>query len=229
MPDYSNPNSLTFIFGKSGSCKTSFAFSYLLNSGRAPRGSGPAAAVFIFDDRGQAAARLGIPTCGTEQECEAALATGWVCFNPHIRYPGADIILAFCWFCAWAFYVSKRGPGRKILFIDEIWQWSTSRTKVPVDLENIVRTGRTEGLELVVATHSPSEVHQLVRSQTTEFVAFNTIEPAQLDAIRPYWPGVDAAAKLTKGQFLSFNRDSGEMEAGMMEPGWPPGKFVRVT
>jgi hypothetical protein len=50
---------------------------------------------------------------------------------------------------------------------------------------------------------------KLIRGQATEFVAFNTVEPAQLDSIRPYWPGVDAAAKLPRGAFLAFNRDSG--------------------
>jgi len=229
MPDYSNPANITLIFGKGSSGKSSFAFSYLLNSGRPPRGAGPAAAVFIFDDRGQAAQRLGLQSVGTKDDCEAALATGWVCFNPHIRYPGALLPDAFRWFCDWSFQASKRGPGRKILFVDELWQWSRSRTSVPPELENVIRTGRTEGLEFVTATHSPREYHELVRSQATEFVAFNTVEPAQLESIEPYWPGVNAAAKLTPGQFLAYNRNTGGTEAGMMEPGWPPGKFYRVT
>ena len=76
-------------------------------------------------------------------------------------------------------------------------------------LENIIRTGRIEGLEFLSATHSPREYHELIRSQATEFIAFNTIEPAQLDSIRPYWPGVEKAAKLPKFHWLAFNRDSG--------------------
>jgi hypothetical protein len=53
-----------------------------------------------------------------------------------------------------------------------------------------------------------------IRSQCTEFVAFNTVEPAELDAIRPYWAGVDKAAKLSKGHFVAYNRDSGAELAG---------------
>ena len=64
------------------------------------------------------------------------------------------------------------------------------------------------------ATHSPREYHELIRSQATEFVAFNTVEPVQLDSIRPYWPGVEKAAELPKFHYLAFNRNSGAELAG---------------
>lgn len=209
MPDYSRPSSITLIFGQSSSGKTTFAFSYLLNV----RG---VACRFIFDDRGQAAARLKLKPCGTARECELALATGWVCFNPHVAFPGERYSGAFPWFCDWTMDCCKRGPGRKIVMIDELWEYSHSRKPVPPKLENIIRTGRTEGLEFLSATHSPKEYHELIRSQATEFVAFNTIEPAQLDSIRPYWPGVVKAADLPKGHYLAFNRDSRGELAGRM-------------
>jgi len=221
MPDYSIPSSITLIFGKGSSCKTSLAFAYLLNVKVVCR--------FIFDDRGQAAARLKLKPCVTWSQCEAALQTRWVCFNPHVLYPGAMLPEGFRQFCRWSFEGSKRGPGRKILFVDELWQWSNSRRPLPPELENVIRTGRTEGLEFVTVTHSPREYHELVRSQATEFIAFNTTEPAQLDSIRPYWAGVDVAATLQRGQFLAVNRESGVTLAGMLEPGWPPGRFLEVS
>ena len=61
----------------------------------------------------------------------------------------------------------------------------------------------------------------------TEFVAFNTVEPSQLESIEPYWPGVEAAADLPAGHFLAFNPESGGTLAGRMEPGWPPGRFIQ--
>ena len=115
MPDYSNPPNITVIFGKAGSCKTSFAFSYLLNVKNV-------ACRFIFDDRGQAAARLRLKPCGDVDECNAALGTRWVCFNPHAGYGGDRFPEAFRWFCDFTFQASRRGPGRKILLVDEIWQ-----------------------------------------------------------------------------------------------------------
>lgn len=101
------------------------------------------------------------------------------------------------------------------MFVDELWQWADSRS-MPDELENVVRTGRTEGLDLVSATHRPREYHVTIRSQVTEWVAFNTIEPAELDAVRPYWAGVDKAATLPKGHFLAYNRDSGAEMAGRL-------------
>ena len=205
MPDYSLPSCVTLIFGQSGSGKTTFAFRYLLNV--------PAACQFLFDDRGQAAARLKLRPCGTAAECEAAVPTRWVCFNPHVMFPGALLPDGFRWFCHWAFEVCKRGPGKKVLFVDELWQWADART-MPVELENVIRTGRTENLELLSCTQRPREYHVLIRSQATEFIAFNTREPAELDAIRPYWAGVDQAAALPRGSFIAVNRESGAELAG---------------
>jgi len=201
MADYSIPRCITLCFGAGGTGKTTFVLLYLLNApGVACR--------FIFDDSGQAATRLKLKPCGTARQCEEALPSGWVCFNPHVMFPGAKLPDAFRWFCQWVMHASARGPGRKILFVDELWQWCDART-IPEELETIVRTGRVENLELVSCTHRPREYHVTVRSQATEFVAFNICEPAELVAIRPYWSGVDEAAALPRGEFIAVNRDTG--------------------
>jgi hypothetical protein len=200
MADYSNPACNTLVFGPSGCGKTTFAFRHLLNT--------PAACRFIFDDRGQAADRLKLRACGTARECEDAVPTQWVCFNPHVMFPGAKLPAGFRWFLFWVMEVCRRGPGKKILLVDELWQWCDART-IPEDLENVVRTGRVENLELLSCTHRPREYHVTIRSMATEFVIFNLCEPAELDAIRPYWSGVDEAATLAKGEFVAINRDSG--------------------
>lgn len=199
MPDYSNPPCNTLVFGQSGSGKTTLAFRYLLNM--------PAACRFIFDDRGQAADRLNLKPCGTARECEAALPSHWVCFNPHVMFPGSKLTAGFRWFCHWVMQVSARGPGKKIFFVDELWQWCDART-IPEELENVIRTGRVENLELLSCTHRPREYHVTIRSQATEFVAFNMCEPAELDAIRPYWSDVDEVATLPPGEFIAINRNS---------------------
>lgn len=200
MSDYSIPNAITLIFGQGSSGKTTFAFRYLLNV--------PCACRFLFDDRGQAAARLKLPSSGTAKQCEEALPTRWVCFNPHIMFPGDKLKDGFRWFCSWVFEASKRGPGKKVLFVDELWQWCDGLS-IPGELENLARTGRIEGIELVSATHSPRDYHRDLRRLVTEWVCFNTKEPADLDAVRPYYSGVDKVADLARGEFLAYNRDSG--------------------
>jgi hypothetical protein len=55
--------------------------------------------------------------------------------------------------------------------------------------------------------HRSREYHVTVRSQATEFVAFNLAEPAEPEAIEPYWPAVGKAATLSKGHFIAYNRD----------------------
>ena len=206
MPDYSLPSNVTLVFGQSSSGKTTFCFFYLLNV--------PAACRFIFDDRGQASARLKLKPCNTARECELAVPTRWVCFNPHVMFPGARLADGFRWFCHWVFEVSKRGPGKKVLFVDEMWQWCDPRRDPPEELENVVRTGRVENLELLSATHSPREFHRNIRRLVTEWIGFNTVEEFDLEAIRPYWPGVDKVRTLPKGHFLAFNRESGAELAG---------------
>lgn len=205
--DYANPIRITLVVGQ-GSCgKTTFGFRYLLNSNFACR--------FIFDDRGQAADRLKIKAAGTEKECEEALATRWVCFNPHVKFSGDKLEAAFAWFCQWAFDCSKRGPGQKVLFVDELWQWCDARS-IPPELANVAKTGRVHGLELMTLTHSPKEYHIQIRRMVTEWVCFNIVEPKDLEAIRPYFSEVDKCAQLPRGSFIAYNRETAAQLAGKL-------------
>lgn len=203
--DYSNPLSITLVVGQGSSGKTTFGLRYLAASNFGCR--------FIFDDRLQAATRLKIKPCGTAKECEEALATRWVCFNPNVMWPGSKLRDAFRWFCQWSFTTSQRGPGRKVLFVDEMWQW-VDRYTLPEELENAARTGRVHGLELCSVTHNPKDYHENLRALVTEWVCFNMVEPKQLDAVRPYYAGVSKAAQLPRGSFLAYNRESGAELAG---------------
>lgn len=198
--DYSNPARITLIVGQGSSGKTTFALRYLLNGNFACR--------FIFDDRGQAADRLRLTPAGTAKQCDEALATRWVCFNPHVMFPGDKLKAGFRWFCKWAFECCQGGPGQKVLFVDELWQWCDGLS-IPGELENNARTGRVHGLELLTATHSPRDYHRDLRRLVTEWVVFNTVEPADLDAVRPYFSNVDKCAQLPRGSFIAYNRESG--------------------
>jgi len=216
MPDWSLEPHVALVFGGQRSGKTSFALRYLLNV--------EAVAVFIFDDRGQAQKRLKLRACNTARDCEEALATGWVCFNPHTMFPpnakleitATDALRnAFAWFCDWVLKASARGPGKKVFFADEVWQFMDARS-VPYELENIVRTGRGENLSVILATHRPSEFHRNVRALVTEWDCFHTVDENDLAAVRPYFREVDKIATMPKGQFIAYNRESGEQIAGRL-------------
>lgn len=208
MSDYSLPPCVTLIFGSQGTGKSTFAFRYLANAATPqPANPNPAGCIFIFDWRLEASKRMGLPVCTTEAQCEAALARRWVLFNPFPAF-GEDTNAALRWFCHWSFEVSKRAAGKKIVFIDELWKF-VDRFNLPVELKRLSRMGRAENLELLTGTQHPRDYHADLRAEVTEWVCFNMVEPAELDAVRAYFRGVDAVATLPRGSFIAYNRESG--------------------
>ena len=222
MPDYSLPSSVTLTFGQSSSGKTTFNLAYLLNARVACR--------FVFDWKEvECSRRLKQRSVITEKECEAALASRYVCFNP-IPCFGADLFGGLNWFASWAIKASQRAPGPKIFSVDELWKFTDAQKAPPPAVDEIVRgIARPHGLQFLSSTQHPRDYHRSIRAEVTEWICFNTIEPGDLDAVRPYFAGVDAAAKLAKGEFIAYNRNSGGIARGMLEPGWPPGRFLPLN
>ncbi|MGH7939450.1 MAG: hypothetical protein ACREE6_09275 [Limisphaerales bacterium] len=58
--------------------------------------------------------------------------------------------------------------------------------------------------------------HRDLRAEVTEWICFSTDEPGDLDAVRPYFSGVDRVAQLPRGSFIAYNRDSGAELAGRL-------------
>jgi hypothetical protein len=206
LSDYTLPPCSTLICGMTGSGKTSFAFRYLLNV--------PAACRFIFDDLGQAAARLRISHASTGAELESALASKWVVFNPHRMFPG-DTAAAFSFFCKWAFASSQRGPGKKVVLVDEIWRWC-SPNGIPKELAMIAQAGRAENIELISATQLPHKVHASITGQSTEIVCFRLAERLALASIQELSADPEQVRTLPLGSFVSYNRITGTHLAGRL-------------
>lgn len=200
MSDYTLPPCSTMVYGMTGSGKTTFAFRYLLNVSAAAR--------FIFDDKGQAAARLRVSHASTALECEQALSTRWVVFNPHRMFPG-DTAAAFRWFCHWAYEASRRGNGKKVLLVDEVWQWC-SPNGIPKELAMVAQTGRAENLELMVASQMPHKIHSSISGQATELVCFRLQERLALQAVADLEGDPAIVSQLAPGRFVSWNRLSGD-------------------
>ncbi len=86
--------------------------------------------------------------------------------------------------------------------------------RLPVELERVARMGRAENLELLTATQHPRDYHRDIRAEVTEWVCFSMTEPGELEAVRPYFPGVDRVATLPRSQFIAYNRESGAELSG---------------
>ena len=91
-----------------------------------------------------------------------------------------DEKMALRWFCQWVFGVCQRGPGKKILYIDELRNFVSKFSLFP-EVSRIARMGRAEHLELLSSTQYPRDYHTDLRGAVTEWVCFNTEEPAELD------------------------------------------------
>jgi hypothetical protein len=199
MGDYTLPPANTLIVGMTGSGKSTFALTYLRHA--------PATCVFIFDDMGRAATRLGIRPCGTARECEEALASRWVVFNPNRMFPG-DTAAAFRWFCQWTYDAACRGPGKKFLHVDEVWQWQTPQG-IPRELALVAQAGREENLELVICTQLPHRINASLTGQATEIVCFRLDEPLALAKVRELGCAPAIVQQLPLGAFVARNRLSG--------------------
>ena len=82
MADYSIEPRNDAVFGMTGSGKTTFVIRLMLNT--------PAVCRFIFDDENRTAPRLRLKPCYTLRECEEALLTRWVVFNPDRMFAPRD-------------------------------------------------------------------------------------------------------------------------------------------
>lgn len=206
--DYTNPPSITLICGKGGSGKNSLAYKALVNL------VDECAAIFVYDKSGQTAHRLGKPWLSTARALIEARPQKWLCFNPHLSFPGEKLPQAFPWFCKHALESAKEAPGRKILFADELWDEVTPHN-VPPELLAVINTGRFYGLDFIGITRRPREFPIALRANVTEWILFQVSEAVELEAVGEYFPGAHEAAALPpKGRFVAYNRDTGGILRG---------------
>jgi hypothetical protein len=206
MTDRNLPPENTLIVGMTRSGKTSFAVSYLLNQQAACR--------FIFDESSRWSNRFGVTPHYTELDCERALTGQWVFFNPSRMFPD-DYAAGFSWFCSWAYHCAGRGNGRKILAVDELWQWADNRT-MPREFRLVTQAGSERGIRLLTCTQEPHRVNSSIVGQTTELVCFRLQEPKSWQCVTDL--GADSAeiSRLPLGQFVAYNRLSGAKLTGRM-------------
>ena len=186
----------TLVVGMTRSGKTTFAIRYLLNAACACR--------FLFDDNSRFSRRLGVTPAYTAKEAEAALAKRWVLFNPSKTFPD-DYAAGFAWFCQWVFDCAGRGPGLKVLAVDELWQWADSRT-IPRQLRLCTQAGAERGIQLFTCTQEPHRVNSSIVGQCPELVCFRLQEPKAWACIKDLGADVDQVKELPLGSFIAYNR-----------------------
>ena len=206
MGDFTLPPCNTLVTGMTGSGKTTFSIAYLLNVDAICR--------FAFDDLGRFATRLKMRPARTARECELALATGWVVFNPHAMFPG-HTDQAFKWFCKWVYDASRRAPGKKVLAADEIWQWMSPH-QIPYELALAAVTGREEHIELLCCTQLPHRLNATLVGQCTELICFRLDERLALDCVEDLGMVRTDVASLPLGRFIARNRLSGGRLVGSL-------------
>lgn len=194
------------IVGASGTGKTTFLCRYFFGSqfDRA----------WIFDGQGELAGRLGVAPITSAEKIPAALESGQrvLLYDPAEEYPG-DTAAGFDFFCGLAFRCSQAETGRKIFFTDELQQATDTGTITP-PLACVLETGRRYGLDFAGITQAANLVHNRLRNQVTELVAFRSIDERALAFCETC--GLDGAAlrETPPGAYLGRNLMTGETYGG---------------
>lgn len=199
-------NWVVIVCGCSGSGKSTFIVCYLNNAKLTCR--------FIFDASGEYAQRFGRRACQTVAELNAAIVTGWVIFDPHILFPG-EPEKAFANFCEWAWTVSKKLPGRKVVFADEVWK-VCDPYKLPKPLALICQDGRKNGVGLIASTQRPNRLNESLMGEATQFVGFRMKGDNMLDYLRRNTSDfpVDDLPGLPDLHYIAQNTVSGGLRRG---------------
>ena len=121
---------------------------------------------------------------------------------------------AFAYFCDWVYKVSMSGNGRKLVLVNEVWQYQ-DRGDMPPKLATLVQAAREEQVECVFCTQLPHQVNASITGQCTELVAFRVgecdtpdrlhLDPALNKVSAMGIPAADVLA-LDKGQFIALNK-----------------------
>src|SRR4030066_199780 len=77
----------------------------------------------------------------------------------------------------------QRGSG-KTTYLKEQIDYFCNAHMIPRDFDEIVKRGRHQALQLIVATRRPHEIPPIIRSQISRLVTFRHLEPRDLQYLR---------------------------------------------
>lgn len=200
------------VVGRSGTGKTSYAERYIAGShhGR----------VFIYDHQSEFATRLNIePVFDFDGLIENAQEHRIVCFDPSENFGGyfAETFVAFC---EWVFSIAKviqRKYHLESLFCCDEVQKLVDPYKTPVELKEILQTGRRYALDTLLLSQQPHRVGNEIREQWTEIACFQLIDGNSLKF--PELVGLDPEeiSRLPAHNYHWVETHTGEKRAGVLQ------------
>lgn len=195
MPQLDHKPCRVGIFGRSGSGKTTFGCRYIT--------AHPARLRFLYDPEHEFTQRFKLRPARDPDQLDAALASGWVVYQPDGMFADDEAGLEF--FCDWALRVCSVTPGHKLLVVDEFQEY-VSPNYVPPHLKRIIQRGRRYGCDLLAIGQTPSECGPKLRTQLTTLVTFQFSEPNHVEWLGRYGFNPDQVRAL--GPYEWIQRDS---------------------
>lgn len=202
----------TVITGKSGSGKTTY-FERLLANGFKSYWQ----TIFLYDWQGEMAERLNLQPTFKISQLPQSLKSGFVCFDPSIEYEG-EYEQGLLFFADWTYQVCKSHdtdpPYPRLFACDEMQLLTQPGTTEP-EIQRILQTGRRCGLDMAIVAQQLNELHNKLRSQSTERVCFQHEDPRVLQVLGDWGFTDDEVHSLAVGEYLYLN-DRGEKQRQTM-------------
>ncbi len=216
------------ISGNSGSGKSTFGTAVLLNA--------PETYKFVFDWEGELRERIGFAAARDADGLTAQLAQGWIIFDPDEMFPDEmedSLAAALDWFAGWVFTVKKAINAEAkekglpfptaLFYCDELQEVCDTHT-MPRALKTILERGRRQGINSMLVTQQPNIVHNRVRNQLTELVAFSQVDENAVSFFEDMGFDGDDIRDLGEGQWRLINRRTKIFQWGHIH--WPGGKII---
>lgn len=199
---------VTLAAGMSRTGKTTWCLRYLVSQA----GS---ASIFIFDPGLDLSGHLRLVPQETPEEMEVASGDdGFVVYNHSTMFPGQRE-RGFEFFARWSYDQAVSMPGRKILFVDEVWKVCTPHA-IPQALAEWVQDGAKHHCEVVLATQTPNKLNSSITGEVTELVSFRLQERNALETVQSLGADPDEVRSLPMGCFVSLNVLSGSVLRGRL-------------
>jgi hypothetical protein len=201
-------SSKVLITGQSGTGKSTFWTRYVLGHG--------AAFKFVFDHEGEISFRLHHRAAFTAGELGVAAASGFCIFDPSRMFAGR-LPEAFAFFCRFVFDFSSHlkayASRGKLFACDEVQQFLTPGA-VPAEFATVLECGRRYSLDVVCVAQAPNILHNRLRNQLSEVVAFRALDENALRFLEGVGFQPESVRRLPDGAFIAANLRSGRQVPG---------------